>query len=224
MKKLLLSIFSVAAAMTAAAALPETGAIVASYYDGNGGTMNGWGADVVEREAVEDGKPCIMITNNAAKSNPWDAQTALELEDTPLEANVTYYISFDVKGTAAATGIGAGIQDKSTYAGMGNFSTFDVTTEWKHCIISGDCTGTPADRITFNWGHYAGSCYMTNVKLYTADESGIADTVIDTPVTRWVVYNLQGIKVMDTDNEAALSTLDRGIYIVNGKKAVLGNN
>lgn len=210
--------------MTAAAALPETGTVVASYYDGNGGTMNGWGADVVERDAVEDGKPCIMITNNAAKSNPWDAQTALELEDTPLQANVTYYISFDVKGTAAATGIGAGIQDKSTYAGMGNFSTFDVTTEWKHCIISGDCTGTPADRITFNWGHYAGTCYMTNVKLYTADESGIADTVADTPVTRWVVYNLQGIKVMDTDNEAALSTLDRGIYIVNGKKAVLGNN
>ncbi len=210
--------------MTAAAALPETGTVVASYYDGNGGTMNGWGADVVERDAVEDGKPCIMITNNAAKSNPWDAQTALELEDTPLQANVTYYISFDVKGTAAATGIGAGIQDKSTYAGKGDFSTFDVTTEWKHCIISGDCTGTPADRITFNWGHYAGTCYMTNVKLYTADESGIADTVIDTPVTRWVVYNLQGIKVMDVDNEAALSTLDRGIYIVNGKKAVLGNN
>ena len=222
MKKLLLSIFSVAAAMTAAAALPETGTVVASFYDGNGGTMIGWGADAVDGNAVEDGKPCISLTNNAAKSDFWSAQTAID--GINLEEGVTYYISFDVKGTTAATGIGAGIQDQATYAGMGNFTTFDVTTEWKHCIISADCTGTPADRITFNWGHYAGTCYMTNVKLYTADESGIADTVIDTPVTRWVVYNLQGIKVMDVDNEAALSTLDRGIYIVNGKKAVLGNN
>lgn len=223
MKKFLLSIAAVAAVIGADAALPETGNVVVSFYDGNGGEMNGWGADVIERAAVEDGKPCILLTNNAAKANPWDAQTAIELDETPLNAGTTYYISFDVKGTAAATGFDAGIQNKEDYSGKGGFSKFDITTEWKHNIISGECTGTPANRITFNLGHYVGTCYMTNVKLYTADESGIADTVIDTPVTRWVVYNLQGIKVMDVDNEAALSTLDRGIYIVNGKKAVLGN-
>lgn len=38
---------------------------------------------------------------------------------------------------------------------------------------------------------------------------------------RKVVYNMQGIKVLETEDESQLSTLPHGFYIINGKKTLL---
>lgn len=37
----------------------------------------------------------------------------------------------------------------------------------------------------------------------------------------YVVYNLHGIKVMETENVADVNNLPKGIYIVNGSKVVV---
>ena len=37
------------------------------------------------------------------------------------------------------------------------------------------------------------------------------------------VYNLQGIKVLETEDPAQLNTLSTGLYIINGKKVLIRN-
>lgn len=202
--------------------LPTTGNIIKSFYTGNGATMGGWGDGATFENVDEDGKPCLKFTNTTA-TDDWKVQMAI---DTPLEFGETYYLGFDVKGTPF-NGISVGMQNSDNYSAKGNMTKFNVTEEWNHVIIygtpvEGDDKSYPANRIVFNLGKYAGTMFMTNVTLYTASSSGLTDNVIDTP-SRWTVYNLQGIRVLDTDDKSMLETLRPGLYIVNGKKTVLHN-
>lgn len=203
--------------------LPETGDIIASFYSGNDKTLGGWGGSATFENVTEDGKPCLKFTN-PEKVDTWAVQMAIEAN---LDFNQTYYIGFDIKGTEA-TGISAGIQNNQDYSSKGSFTKFNITPEWQHVIIVAECLqaagkDTPANRITFDLGAYVGTFYLTDLKLYTASTSGIATVVETTPATHWTVYNLCGMKVLDTDNESDLSTLSTGFYIVNGKKTVIRN-
>lgn len=199
--------------------LPE--GVVAEWYTGNGQTFGGWGGATFEN-VEEDGKPCLKVTNAAAKENPWDIQAGL---DVTLEFDKTYYISFDIKGTPAE-GLGAGIQNSTDYSGKGNFTTFNITEAWNHAVIEATCTQaegseSPANRITFNLGKYEGTFFMTNVVLSTTKPAGLDAVEVAPVVNHWTVYNLMGVKVLDTDNEAAVNELANGIYVINGKKVAI---
>lgn len=65
-------------------------------------------------------------------------------------------------------------------------------------------------------------CYIDNVKCWFqksgAQQGTVGIDVIAAPAQDWVVYNLQGIRVMKATCEADLNTLPAGLYIVNGKK------
>lgn len=52
------------------------------------------------------------------------------------------------------------------------------------------------------------------------DPSGIADVVAPAE-NGWVVYNINGVKVMETSDPQELGTLTRGLYIVNGVKTIV---
>lgn len=195
--------------------------VVNSWYTGNGQTFGGWGGATFEN-VEEDGKPCLKVTNAAAKENPWDIQAGL---DVTLEFDKTYYISFDIKGTPAE-GLGAGIQNSTDYSGKGNFTTFNITEAWNHAVIEATCTQaegseSPANRITFNLGKYEGTFFMTNVVLSTTKPAGLDAVEVAPVVNHWTVYNLMGVKVLDTDNEAAVNELANGIYVINGKKVAI---
>lgn len=58
------------------------------------------------------------------------------------------------------------------------------------------------------------------LKYIVENETDVEDTIADGE-TGWVVYNITGVKVMDTVNAADLNTLPKGIYIINGKKAIV---
>lgn len=58
------------------------------------------------------------------------------------------------------------------------------------------------------------------LKYIVENETGVKDIIADGE-TGWVVYNITGVKVMDTMNADELNTLPKGIYIINGKKAIV---
>lgn len=197
--------------------LPATGDIIASFYTGNGMTIGGWGGGSFDN-VDEDGKPCLRFSNSTAASDAWSIQMAI---DATLKKGETYYLGFDIKGDNA-TGLETGIQDTNDYSARGTFTKFSINGEWNHVIIKGECTGEPADRIVFNLGKYTGTFYMTGVTLYTASQAGIDNPAAadDTP-SHWTVYNMYGIKILDTDDKSMLSTIPKGIYIINGKKTAV---
>ncbi|MBR4968054.1 MAG: chitobiase/beta-hexosaminidase C-terminal domain-containing protein [Bacteroidaceae bacterium] len=58
------------------------------------------------------------------------------------------------------------------------------------------------------------------LKYYVENDTAIED-IIANGENGWVVYNTNGIKVLDTKDASKLGTLPRGIYIVNGTKTVI---
>lgn len=68
-------------------------------------------------------------------------------------------------------------------------------------------------------------CYVDNVKLWFQHGAnwepgaGVDDVTVDAQEGKIItVYNLQGIEVMRTENEAEIHTLAPGLYVGNGKK------
>lgn len=58
------------------------------------------------------------------------------------------------------------------------------------------------------------------LKYIVENETGIEDIIAEGE-TNWVVYNITGVKVLDTDNAEDLNTLSRGIYIINNRKVIV---
>lgn len=52
-------------------------------------------------------------------------------------------------------------------------------------------------------------------------QSGIGDLVAEPEDGVYRVYNLQGVKVLETKDASLLNTLSKGLYILNGKKVML---
>ena len=205
--------------------LPTTGDVLASFYTGNGEVLGGWGGQATRETVEEDGKTCLKFTN-PEKMNSWEVQLAFDYKFTP---GVKYYLGFDIKGDPAKA-ISSGFQAERDWQGCGNMSKFNITENWEHVIIygepydaaaEGDESNPPA-RWLASLGEYVGTFYLTNMTLYTesGENSGVGEVLV--PATnRTVVYNLMGVKVLDTDNAAELSGLAKGLYIVNGKKVAI---
>ena len=195
--------------------------VVASWYTGNGATFGGWGGSATFEQVTEDDKPCLKVTNPSEGTNPWDVQVGIDVN---LDFDKTYYLSFDVKGTPAE-GITSGIQNSTDYDGKGNFTAFNITEDWAPVVIEALCSQgnkeSDANRITINLGKYVGTFYMTNVVLSTTNPAGVDAVEVAPVVNHWTVYNLMGVKVLDTDNEAAVNELANGIYVINGKKVAI---
>lgn len=63
-----------------------------------------------------------------------------------------------------------------------------------------------------------GNNHSNDVKaFYYLNMSGV-DKVFGDDTTRYVVYNIQGIRILDTTNRDAINNLPAGVYIINGKK------
>ena len=61
------------------------------------------------------------------------------------------------------------------------------------------------------------------LKYTVKNDSGLGADIEDIieENNQWIVYNMTGIKVLDTDNAEILNTLPKGIYIINGKKIIV---
>ena len=63
----------------------------------------------------------------------------------------------------------------------------------------------------------------TTIKFTVKNDSGLGANIKDIVEGNnyWVVYNITGVKVLDTDNAEDLNTLSRGIYIINNRKVIV---
>ncbi len=60
-----------------------------------------------------------------------------------------------------------------------------------------------------------------NVEKMIEDDVTGLETIETATASRYVVYNLQGVKVMDVEDASAINTLPAGLYIINGHKVAL---
>lgn len=190
---------------------PGSEKVLATMYPGTS-SLIGWGGSSSREVVTEDGREALKLTNPEKCANPWDAQFAF---DYSYEAGTTYFFSFDVKGDAGT--ITSGFQQTNGYIGCGNFDNFSITPEWNTVTIKGTAgtsdNGDP-DRWVANLGDYAGTFYISNMKLYVMDINAV-ETIAPVKVNS-AVYNLQGVKVANSLEEVAAP----GLYISNGKKVV----
>lgn len=200
--------------------------VVASWYTGNGATFDGW--DNSDREnkvtfdpaAVEDGKPCLKVVSaEALEADTWKAQ--IGINELSLVEGTTYYLSFDIKGTPADGFVFSMQAPDDGYANRGDFGPFAVADSWNHVVLSAVCNGPKTTQMTCTIGGYVGTLYLTNVVLSTTKPAGVDAVEVAPVVNHWTVYNLMGVKVLDTDNEAAVNELANGIYVINGKKVAI---
>lgn len=86
---------------------------------------------------------------------------------------------------------------------------------------------TPDQFIDYDWDrdyyyhtYLIGASNISNEEELPKDDAGVESLVVPGDGV-YRVYNLQGVKVMETEDAGALNSLAKGIYIVNGAKIVL---
>lgn len=89
--------------------------------------------------------------------------------------------------------------------------------------VSDDFTAMSGGVDAWSWDLYEGDYYTYFITGMTPpDPAGVDKLLGDEGETGILkVYNLQGIKVMETENPDALNSLTKGIYIINGRKVAL---
>ncbi|MDE7345948.1 MAG: hypothetical protein K2N48_04300 [Muribaculaceae bacterium] len=189
--------------------------VIASMYPGDAQFI-AWGVDGLLTQDFEiDGRKAAKFDQTAEGKNPWEVQFAYDYDYVP---GTTYYISFEVKGDAAAA-IGSGFQCTDGWVGCGDCSSFAITPDWTKVVISGTPNATEDGKLPNRWvasiGTYVGTFYISNVEIYVEKDAAV-ETIAPAKAVVKGVYNLQGVKVANSLDEVAA----HGIYIYNGKKVV----
>lgn len=169
-----------------------------------------------------DGK--MVITNEEAKGF-WEVQYFV-CNGFPIEEGVEYTVSANIKSNVEGrivTVMGSFASSK------GGDMKIEANNEWTVYSCAMNEVPVPDDKqsmLIFQSGDVVGTYEIEWVKVTrpakSDDSSGVDNIVISAnDNNRTVVYNLMGVKVLDTDNASLLSTLPKGLYIVNGKKVIL---
>ncbi len=141
--------------------------LYANDFEG-GEVLGGWGNNST-RTIVEDGGSKVMKMTNPSAVNSWEAQAAVDVEFPIKQVSM----SMKIKGSAAGS-IGAGFQHKADYSGCGNFPNIDFTTEWQEVTVK--CTPQAgADRMTLNYGAFAGDIYIDDFRMFYMDDAAPAE-------------------------------------------------
>ena len=65
------------------------------------------------------------------------------------------------------------------------------------------------------------SDYYYSTYIVYLGEAGVESIIDQSPDGIYKVYNLQGVKVLETKDGAELNSLGKGVYVINGKKVIL---
>ena len=110
-------------------------------------------------------------------------------------------------------------KDKVTFKGNTlsiNFAGVDMSNipEGKATVV---ITGVLGENGLYaNYDGYAVYTYYTDMVA----GSGIS-AVVEDQDGRWTVYNMNGIRILSTENASDLNALRKGLYIINGKKVII---
>lgn len=164
----------------------------------------------------------------------WDAQFFVKAKQA-ITTGQKYVFSFEAKSTSPRTvDIQAHAENPGSYV-LWNIGAqdnkFDVTEDWKTYTFNGTVPESDGGQFTGSFDiiamnlckiNEAGTISFKNIVWNLLEEGAGLDAVEVAPVVNhWTVYNLMGVKVLDTDNEAAVNELANGIYVINGKKVAI---
>lgn len=154
----------------------------------DGQNLGGWGMDNTPK--IVNG--VCEVGNNAAKTDPWNAQVCYDKKGFTFENGTTYHLKMKIKGSVAGE-FGAGFQNPEGYKGCGDFPTINVTTDWNEVDVATTCNGDNALRLLLNIGKYAGTLYIDDFEVYyTKSSNGIPLTdeekkdVLTTAMGTWI--------------------------------------
>ena len=174
----------------------------------DGKNLGGWGMDNTPK--IVNG--VCEVGNNAAKTDPWNAQVCYDKKGFTFENGTTYHLKMKIKGSVAGE-FGAGFQNPEGYKGCGDFPTIKVTTDWKEVDVATTCNGDNALRLLLNIGKYAGTLYIDDFEVYYTKSSNTIPLTdeekknILTPVLQKWIYGMMEategkVKAWDVVNEA----------------------
>lgn len=167
--------------------------------------------------------------------NDWDSQLFIKFnkaleEGTNIKVSFDYYCSDEREIQTQAHGA------PGNYHHWQFLGNLDAKPEWQSLEWSGTISADQAgadgcQAIAFNLSTAveAGTFYINNIvveaELPSTGENGV-EQIENVPAAVKVVfpgvYNMMGVKVADSVDADAVNALPRGIYIVNGKKMVIG--
>lgn len=185
----------------------------------DGQNLGGWGMDNTPK--IVNG--VCEVGNNAAKTDPWNAQVCYDKKGFTFENGTTYHLKMKIKGSVAGE-FGAGFQNPEGYQGCGDFPTINVTTDWKEVDVATTCNGDNALRLLLNIGKYAGTLHIDDFEVYyTKSSNGTPLTdeekkdVLTTAMGKWIDGMMEAtdgyVTSWDVVNEA-----------ISGKKGADGFN
>lgn len=172
----------------------------------------------------------------ANPENAWDSQLFIVFNE-PVKEGAKVKISFDYYCTDERTiDIQAHGEPGAYHHYYCGIPALKAKPEWQsvaqEITVTSQMTFAPGSdtedgfkTLAFNLASApaAASFYINNVVIETEKKNTSDVKVVVVPVekARTVVYNLLGVKVLDTDDAAQISTLKKGIYVVNGKKVAI---
>ncbi|RAI94187.1 endo-1,4-beta-xylanase [Algoriphagus yeomjeoni] len=145
----------------------------------NGNGWGGWG-NGSSRGATPDGMgfggsgKAFFVTNPSITGGFWEVQTSYEFAE-PLKNGEEYKLSFWVRGDAE--GIIRPELQSPNYSSNG-FGQVGVTKEWKQVTLSTVATADDRIRFVISYGEFAGTVYLDNVVLSSANLSGGSTTLV----------------------------------------------
>lgn len=191
------------------------GEVIASSDFTTMSAYNFWKADGVDAK-IENG--ALVVTNPTAAANFWDIQYCVA-DGFNLVGGATYTITAKVKGFKGALHYNFGTWSDNV---MGEI-TVEEAADWQtvstDAVAKADATGDA--HLLFQTGDFVGTFQIASVVITKKGAAGVDAVEVAPVVNHWTVYNLMGVKVLDTDNEAAVNELANGIYVINGKKVAI---
>ncbi|WP_425638284.1 endo-1,4-beta-xylanase [Algoriphagus yeomjeoni] len=145
----------------------------------NGNGWGGWG-NGSSRGATPDGMgfggsgKAFFVTNPSITGGFWEVQTSYEFAE-PLKNGEEYKLSFWVRGDSE--GIIRPELQSPNYSSNG-FGQVGVTKEWKQVTLSTVATADDRIRFIISYGEFAGTVYLDNVVLSSANLSGGSTTLV----------------------------------------------
>ncbi|WP_192085444.1 endo-1,4-beta-xylanase [Algoriphagus sp. Y33] len=155
----------------------------------NGTGWGGWGNES-SRGITEDGMgfggsgKAFFVTNPSKTPGFWEVQTSYELAE-PLKNGQEYKLTFWIKGDAE--GIIRPELQSPDYSSNG-FGQVGVTTEWKQVQLTTMASAEDRQRFVISYGEFAGTVYLDNVVLSSAEATGGSTTLV--PKTEEEIFSI----------------------------------
>ena len=166
----------------------------------------------IEKEytVLADGGKGIQFGQKTAQANVWDAQVWYNLSE-PMTPNIDYTLKFMAKASSDYSG---GIWFQSSSGEAQEYGPLCAyTTKWEEKTFVIKVQGSAKDRITFNFGEFAGNLFFDNMTLTAAGstENLIANADFEDATVglsnwqSWSNYQKEGAGVVESTKKETIT-------------------